>query len=252
MKVYSHAGFVFDTVDQIGRGGFGVVFEVKVRGLEKPYRYALKKFAPSAGINHGTGAPTALTEGGLLKRFWQEVRYQSSCQHANIVKILVFNAEDGFFVMDLADNDLDTLIKRGQLSYEDKVKALMDALQGLKYLHEVKGLLHRDIKPSNVLKFGETYKLSDFGLIKSIDGGNPNDIKTSIGVTFNSEHYTAPEAHYGDYSERSDIYSLGIIMRELGIPKLDYVVDRCTRYMPLARYGSVSDVIADVNGALGL
>lgn len=254
MKVYSHAGFIFDVVGQIGRGGFGVVFEVRIRGLDKPYRYALKKFAPSDGVNHGTGAPTSLTEEGLLARFWQEVRYQSTCQHDNIVKILVFSTESGFFVMDLADNDLDTLIKEGSLSREDKIKALMDMLRGLEYLHEVKGLLHRDIKPSNVLKFRDVYKLSDFGLIKSIDGSNPKDIKTSINVRFDSEYYTAPEIHWGlaDSSKQSDIYSLGVVMNELRLPGLERVANKCTMHMPVARYNSVSEIIVDVKKALGI
>lgn len=252
MKVYSHAGFVFDIVEQIGRGGFGIVFEVKIRDLDKPYRYALKKFDPSDGVNHGTGAPTDLTEGGLLERFWQEVRYQSSCRHDNIVKILLFSTESGFFVMDLADNDLDTLIKEGKLSREDKIKALMDILRGLEYLHEVKELLHRDIKPSNILKFGDTYKLSDFGLIKSIDGSNPRDIKTSIGVRFDSEYYTAPEIHWGlaGSSKQSDIYSLGVVMGELDLPGLNKIINKCTSHMTIARYNTVSEIIVDVKKAL--
>lgn len=238
METYRHSSYEFRVVKRIGGGGFGEVFEVSLPSCT--YKYALKKFSP----NKEVAKASFLSEGELLARFSQEIRYQTKCHHKNVVPIcVVHGGESPFFIMDLADNDLETLIKRNALSQNEKVKVILDIIDGLEYLHK-NNWVHRDIKPANVLLFAGTYKLSDFGLIKNLSASkNPNDVMSAIGICLGTQGYMAPEVlAAADYSFLSDIYALGAIISELQIHELDNIANKCTSHRPSSRYQSVAEI----------
>jgi serine/threonine protein kinase len=246
LETYRHSSYEFGVIRKIGGGGFGEVFEVSLPTCG--FKYALKKFAPQKDIAEAS----FLSEGELLARFSQEMRYQTICTHKNIVSICV--AHDGqapFFVMDLADSDLDDLIRKNSLSKEDKIKVILDVLDGLEYLHS-KGWLHRDIKPANVLLFNGVYKISDFGLIKNLSAKkHPNDVMSAIGLRLGTQGYMAPEVLVAcDYSVLSDIYALGAIISQLQVSELDSIAAKCSSYRPASRYQSVSEIKSDVLRAI--
>lgn len=247
--IYKHGSYEFKVVKKIGNGTFGEVYEVSLPNCD--YRYALKKFSPTSGMTD----LTILLPNELLRRFRQEIRYQSECVHPNIVSICVFHDTDNpFFVMDYADADLENLLITG-MSKEEKISALLDVMNGLEYMHG-KQLLHRDIKPANILKFGKTYKISDFGLIKNInENTHSQDINTNI---FNvrkgmgTRDYMAPEVRIaGEYSEQTDIYALGVVMYELNIDQFDIIQGKATMQSPRMRYKSVTEMKKDVLELLG-
>ncbi|WP_445707567.1 protein kinase domain-containing protein, partial [Enterococcus rotai] len=121
MEVYRHSSYEFQVVDKIGAGGFGEVYEVSLPTCD--FKYALKRFAPQKNIAEAS----LFSEGELLERFRQEMRYQTNCRHKNIVSICVVHQGDApFFVMDLADSDLSKLIKKDLLSNEEKIQVILD------------------------------------------------------------------------------------------------------------------------------
>ncbi|MBS7827372.1 serine/threonine protein kinase [Wohlfahrtiimonas chitiniclastica] len=243
--VYKHASYEFEVIRRIGGGAFGEVYEVSLPNCS--YRYALKKLSPIQSIEYASW----LTEGELLRRFKQEIRYQTECTHKNIVSICVFHESmDPFFVMDLADEDLLSIINKNSISQAEKIDAMIDVINGLDYLHnrESGELVHRDIKPANILKFGEVYKISDFGLIKNTDSEHQNnqDVVTMINTPLGTERYAAPEVLACEYSRHSDIFALGVVIDEMNILGADDIVEKCTRRKPKNRYQSVLDIKDDL------
>lgn len=238
METYKHSSYEFHVVKRIGGGGFGEVFEVFLPTCN--FKYALKKFSPQKEISKAS----FLSDGELLARFSQETRYQTMCTHKNIVSIcVVHGGQAPFFVMDLADDDLETLIKKNSLSKDDKIKVILDVIDGLEYLHQ-NNWLHRDIKPANVLLFNGIYKISDFGLIKNLSTTkNPHDVMSAIGICLGTQGYMAPEVlAAADYSILSDIYALGAIISELQIHELDSIANKCTSHRPSSRYQTVAEI----------
>lgn len=239
--VYKHASYEFEVIEEIGGGGFGKVFSVRLPKCG--FEYALKIFNPSSNISEAS----CFSNGELEYRFINEMKSQADCTHNNIVSICAFHAFDRpFFVMDIADCDLNTAIENDALSTSDKINVVLDVMSGLEYLHN-KGWVHRDIKPANILRFGNIYKVSDFGLIKDIGQNNKTQIMTAIGVVLGTKGYMAPEVLFAcDYSFVSDIYALGIVMGEMNIDGFTSIVDKCTMHRPSARYQSISELRADV------
>lgn len=247
--VYKHSNYEFTEVEKIGNGTFGEVYEVSLPNCS--YRYALKKFSPTAGMTD----LTILLPDELLRRFRQEIRYQSECSHPNIVSICVFHDTDNpFFVMDYADADLASLLQTG-MSREEKINALLNVMDGLEYMHN-RQLLHRDIKPANILKFGNVYKISDFGLIKNTNESTQSqDINTNIFDVrkgMGTRRYMAPEIEIaGEYSELTDIYALGVVMLDLDIEGFENIQGKATMQTPRMRYQTIAEMKKDVLELLG-
>lgn len=132
-----------------------------------------------------------------------------------------------------------------RISSETEKKHIMhDILSGIDYLHH-RGILHNDIKPDNIIinSLGKA-RIIDFGLSSSYDS-------IYSGVIGGSEGYTAPEILYpskipgsvtGRYKASSDIYSLGLIIRELFPKKYKKISAKCTQIDPSLRYQSISEL----------
>lgn len=126
----------------------------------------------------------------------------------------------------------------------NNVHIMHDILDGIDYLHH-RGILHNDIKPDNIIinSLGKA-RIIDFGLSSSYDS-------IYSGVIGGSEGYTAPEILYpseipgsvtGRYKASSDIYSLGLIIRELFPKKYKKISAKCTQIDPSLRYQSISEL----------
>ncbi|MDE2420345.1 MAG: protein kinase [Gammaproteobacteria bacterium] len=242
LEVYRHASYEFNVIKRIGGGGFGEVFEVTLPTCD--FKYALKRFAPQKDVAEAS----FLSEGELLARFSQEMRYQTDCMHKNIVSICIVHSGDApFFVMDLADSDLGKLITENSLSRNEKIRVILDVMDGLEYLHK-KGLLHRDIKPANILRFDGIFKISDFGLIKNLNQKkHPHDVMSAIGICLGTKRYMAPEVEEAaHYTVQSDIYALGAVISELQINELDTIANKCTAQRVSSRYQSIADIRNDI------
>ena len=185
----------FDDAEEIGRGGFGIVFRCRQAALGR--EVAVKVLTAELDQNR--------------ERFVREQRAMGVLTgHPNIVGVLhVGETESGYpyLVMQYhRPGSLDARIhKLGALSPDEVLRLGVKLAGALETAHRA-GILHRDIKPANILytEFGEP-ALSDFG-IAHITGG----FKTATGVFTGSPAFTAPEILSGDPpSQASDVYGLG-------------------------------------------
>ena len=186
----------FDDVDEIGRGGFGVVYRCVQPTLDRTV--AVK-------VLHSDLDPDS------LDRFLREQRAMGRlCGHPNIVTILQVGATASgrpYIVMPyFPKNSLEALIREhGPLDWVETLSVGVKLAGALDAAHRT-GTLHRDVKPGNILlsDYGEPL-LTDFGIAR-IAGG----FQTSTGVITGSPAFTAPEVLEGNTpTPASDVYSLG-------------------------------------------
>jgi serine/threonine-protein kinase PknK len=185
----------FNDAEEIGRGGFGIVYRCTQVALDRTV--AVKVLTADLDENR--------------ERFLREQRAMGRLTgHPNIVGVLqVGETSSGYpyLVMQYhRRGSLEALIRRvGPLPLEEVLRLGIKMAGALATAHRV-GILHRDIKPANILytDYGEP-ALSDFG-IAHITGG----FKTATGTFTGSPAFTAPEVLSGDApSEASDVYGLG-------------------------------------------
>lgn len=236
------ANYLIEPLEEIGNGGYGVVEKIN---LYNTANHLCGLYARKLLI-------LGTSDDDVYQKFKREIKAQCHCLHKNIVQIFITNLESQipWFVMELAKNSLADEMDSGAMSSKEKIKVLKDVLNGLLFIHK-KGYLHRDIKPQNILKFDDgTYKLSDFGLAKSI-----NPTKSQF-VTRVGEFYGSPEffdfgvmAH--GYSEQSDIYSVGVLIEHLNIDETDNIVIKCKHKQLNKRFLNVEQVINEISNLDG-
>jgi serine/threonine-protein kinase len=237
-----HGNYQYKIIERIGKGGFGYVEKIELFNIagHRCGNYARKCLLGDFGDD--------LDE--FRRRFEREVTYQANCIHTNVANIYLCDliSPNPWFIMDLADSDLQKDINSNTLSIEQKVSAINMVLQGVALIHE-QNYLHRDIKPNNVLRFGGVYKVSDFGLVKNLDTTAESEVLTKITTWMGHQKYWAPEVvAVAKYSVESDIYSLGILMEDMGFPdtsSIQKVIKKSTERRPFDRYASVKDLWED-------
>ena len=184
-------------VRRLGSGGMGTVFEAveEQQGL----RVALKLIAPA-----NLGSDEA------LRRFRQEGRTAGAVTHPRCVFVLAVDEEEGlpYLVMELMPGTtLQSLVEeQGPLDPGTAIPKVLDAIEGLAEFHKL-GMIHRDVKPSNCFLDHEgRVKIGDFGLSKSLDGG---DDLTRTGSFLGTPLYASPEQIKREtLDERTDVYSV--------------------------------------------
>jgi len=152
------------------------------------------------------------------RRFIHEAKVVAQLSHPNIVPVFDVGTYQGRFYISmelLKGGNLDDKIAKG-LSIAEVVKIIVGVAAGLDFAGE-KGFVHRDIKPDNVM-FREDGSpvILDFGIVKQMGAGGSGDKMTQTGTIVGTTAYMSPEQAMGkDLDQRSDIYSLGIMMYEL-------------------------------------
>jgi eukaryotic-like serine/threonine-protein kinase len=150
-----------------------------------------------------------------FERFLQEYEIARRLHHSNIVRCHELGVADdhAYLAMEyFPDGDLRRRIRAG-INTEDSLSISIQIARALQALHGA-GTLHRDLKPGNVLMRGSSrIALTDFGLAKHL----AIDFEiTDPGLIFGTPHYMSPEQGHGqDVDERTDLYSLGIILYEM-------------------------------------
>lgn len=218
-----------------------------------------------------------------LRRFQREALSTTELIHPNIVNIYdVGEGDRPYIVMEHVDGmDLKKFIQDNHpIPYNKVIKIMSQLLSGISYAH-ANGIIHRDIKPHNILIDKEgTVKITDFGIAVALSQNSITQTNSILG----SVQYISPEQARGNVvTKQSDIYSLGIVLYEMltgvvpfegesavsvalkhfqapipslrefdsRIPQpLENVVLKATAKDPKNRYGSVSEMQADLETSL--
>jgi serine/threonine protein kinase len=160
-------------------------------------------------------------DGNSLQRFEKEARAVARLDHENIVKIYDFNQSDDerYIVMEFVDGPpLNAVIGDG-LPEAVALRYAAQVSSALAHAHR-KGILHRDIKPGNVLiRTDDVVKLTDFGIVRFLSDSKTAPSSTVLGTP----EYMSPEQHQGrDLDERSDLYSLGVVLYQMLAGRLPF------------------------------
>ena len=196
------SGSRYDILEQIGRGGMGVVFKARDRRLGR--LVALKQL-PENLRDHPTAA----------ELFLREARAVAALNHPNIVTLFDADKEYGkfFITMELLEGSPVNKILRdtGPVSAQICARLGLQIAAGLQYAHS-QGIVHRDIKSGNLFWTNDkVLKIMDFGLAKVIE-----EVRRSTTVIGGTPHYMAPEQISGKgVNARADIYALGVTLFEL-------------------------------------
>ncbi|NLF09603.1 MAG: serine/threonine protein kinase, partial [Pirellulaceae bacterium] len=146
----------YELVREVGRGGMGVVYEARQKGLDR-----------SVAVKMILAGNLASPE--IVRRFQAEAKAAARLRHPNIVHIHDVGRVDGqdFFVMEYIEGQsLEKLIADGTVEPARAVRLMTAVARAVEHLHQ-HGVLHRDLKPSNILLDGEGQPLvTDFGLAK--------------------------------------------------------------------------------------
>lgn len=162
----------------------------------------------------------------FVRRFKNESNAIAVLSHPNIVKVydVSFGTKIQYIVMEYIDGiTLKEFISRQKIiNWQDAVYFAKQTLSALKHAHN-KGIIHRDIKPQNIMLLKDgTIKVTDFGIARFAR----NETHTMTDRAIGSVHYISPEQAKGSIiDERSDIYSVGVMMYEMLTGKLPFEAD---------------------------
>ncbi len=259
----------YEIVGQVGTGGMSDVYKAKDHALGRYVAIKVLKSEFSEDTN-------------FVSKFRTEAQSAAVLEHPNIVNIYDVGSENGihYIVMEYVEGiTLKTYIeKKGQLTYKEALSIAIQVGRGIQAAH-AKNIVHRDIKPQNIIISTDgKVKVTDFGIARAV---SENTIHSDV---MGSVHYASPEqARNGYVSNRSDIYSLGIVMYEMvtgrvpfdgdstvavaiqhlqdemdppskyapNLPiSLEIIIQKCTQKSPDRRYDSMESLLIDLRKAL--
>jgi serine/threonine-protein kinase len=195
----------YELLEEVGRGGQGVVFRARQKSLDRTVALKVISLGQWASEAH-------------LKRFRREAEAAAKLEHPGIVPIHDVGERDGscYFSMRFVEGgQLDEVVRRTPISIRQAAELIAKVARTVHYAHE-HGILHRDIKPGNILldKNGEPH-LTDFGLARLLDA--QSSVTRTIDV-LGTPSYMAPEQAAGDtakLSKATDVYGLGPVLYQL-------------------------------------
>lgn len=200
----------YEILEEIGSGGMATVYKARCKLLN---RFVAVKVLRDEFAN----------DSEFIKRFQVEAQSAASLSHPNIVSIYDVGFEDGmhYIVMELIEGKTlkEIIQEKGKLEWKEANKIASQIASGLIQAHQ-NHIVHRDIKPHNIIMTKDgTAKVTDFGIAKAVSNSTIN----AFGSTIGSVHYFSPEHARGGYTdEKSDIYSLGVVLYEMCTGKLPF------------------------------
>ncbi len=220
-------------VEHLGRGGMAEVYKAYQPGLD---RYVAIK------VLHSFLA----TEPDFLDRFRREARIAAMLRHPNIIQVYDFDyskEDDAYYmVMEFIEGPtlktrIQELTEKGELlPLDESIRIVTSIANALDYAHQ-HGMVHRDVKPANIMfTRDEQVVLADFGIAKMVGLTG----LTASGAMVGTPAYMSPEQSMGQAGdERSDIYSLGVVLYQL-----------CTGYLPFDADTPLGIALKHINAPL--
>ncbi|MEM8681616.1 MAG: serine/threonine-protein kinase, partial [Planctomycetota bacterium] len=229
----------YKLLQQIGEGGFGVVFMAQ-QVMPVKRKVALKIIKLGMDTKQ------------VIARFEAERQALAMMDHPNIAAVLDGGATDTgrpYFVMELVRGDpITEYCDRERLSAEERLQLFKQVCYAIQHAHQ-KGIIHRDLKPSNVLvtmaNNTPLVKVIDFGIAKATNSElTERTLFTEFRQLIGTPEYMSPEQSdrsATDIDTRSDIYSLGVLLYELltGTTPVD------TSRLRSAAWNEIEEIIRD-------
>jgi len=188
--------------EELGRGGMGIVYKAEDTKLK---RTVALKFLP----------PELARDKEARERFIREAQAAAALDHPNICTVYEADEAEGKAFISMAyieGESLRKIITKGPIKYDKAMEIAIQVAEGLEEAHK-KGIVHRDIKSANIMvtEKGQA-KIMDFGLAK-VAGSS---LITKEATTMGTVAYMSPEQARGEeLDERTDIWSLGVILYEM-------------------------------------
>lgn len=193
----------YEIIEELGKGGMGRVYRVEDKKLDQ--EVALKLIKPEIAKDKKT-----------IERFRNELKLARNIRHKNVCGMFdLGETEDAHFItMEyIRGEDLKSFIHRsGQLAVGTSIRIIKQICEGLSEAHKL-GVVHRDLKSNNIMIDKEgNVRIMDFGIARSLEAKGI----TGTGVMIGTPEYMSPEQVEGkEVDQRSDIYSLGVILYEM-------------------------------------
>ena len=200
----------YQILQEVGRGGMGIVFHAYDKQLRE--NVAVKVLSPFLS-----------NDSESLERLRREVTSARKITHPNVIKIFDIAETGGLHYITMeyfpGQNLRQHISRKGPLSLEEGLQIIFQICDGLEAAHS-QGIIHRDLKSQNVI-------INDSGQAKIIDLGLARashlEGMTATGLILGTPEYMSPEQVMGKrVDERSDLYSLGIIMFEVFAGKVPF------------------------------
>jgi serine/threonine protein kinase len=203
----------YQIIEKLGKGGMGEVYKVLDKEIKE--NIALKLLNPEVAKDKAT-----------VERFRNELKFTRKITHKNVCRMYDFNKEkeDYYITMEyIHGEDLESSLRRvEQLSAGKAIFIAKQVCEGLVEAHRL-GVVHRDLKPQNIMisKEGNVH-IMDFGIARSLKAKGI----TETGMMIGTPHYMSPEQVEGkEVDQRSDIYSLGVVLYEMVCGRLPFEGD---------------------------
>jgi len=204
----------YEVVEQIGIGGMAVVYKAKCHLLDRFVAIKVLK--------------EEFTEDeDFIRKFRRESQAAASLSHPNILNIYDVGSEETgekkihYIVMEYIKGKTlkEIVVAEGKMPIDTSINYSIQIGEALLHAHK-NHIIHRDIKPHNIMVTEDgRLKVTDFGIARAVTSSTITTTSNVLG----SVHYFSPEQARGGYTdEKSDIYSLGIVMYEMLTGKIPF------------------------------
>ncbi len=200
----------YEIIEEVGKGGMAIVYKAKCRLLNRFVAVKVLK-------------EDFKDDKEFVRRFNIEAQAAARIQNPHVVSVFDVGCEDGLYyiVMEYVEGiTLKQYIdKKKVIPWKEAVGYTIQISEGLEEAHK-NSVIHRDIKPQNIIMANDgILKVTDFGIARATSQSTMTMAKSTIGTA----HYLSPEQARGGYTdERTDIYSLGIVLYEMLTGKLPF------------------------------